>query len=436
MADTPADDLRAFVDAAPTPFHAAAEMGRRLEAAGFARLDERERWSLAAGDRRYAVRDGGSIVAFRVGAQAPSDAGFRLIGAHTDSPTLKVRPRPEVARAGSRLLGVEPYGAPLLYTWLDRDLTLAGRVALRAPAGAVDLRLVRLPGAPLRIPSLAIHLQRELREVGLKLDPQRHVVPLWAPDGDDGPGLAASGLAEVLAEALEVDPGDVLAHDLVTVDTLPAAAGGRDEAYVFAPRLDNLSSCHAGLSALTGAASGPATQVLVANDHEEAGSGSAEGARGPFLADVLARVVAAVETGDEQSRRMAFARSRLASADAAHALHPNWADRHDPGHAPSLGGGPVLKTNANQSYATDAATAGWFAACCADAGVPLQHFASRADLPCGSTIGPLTATRLGIATVDVGLPLLSMHSCREQAAAADVAPLAAALRACLESDTP
>jgi aspartyl aminopeptidase len=437
-----ADDLRAFSDASPTPFHAVAEMARRLEVAGFSALDERERWSLAAGDRRY-VQRGGSIAAFQVGRQAPSDAGFRMIGAHTDSPTLKVRPRFDVRRAGYRLVGVEPYGGLLLHTWLDRDLTVAGRVAVREPGGGVGLRLVRLPGAPLRIPSLAIHLQRDTPQWELKLNPQTQAVPLWGPtagaagaghDAVDASGFdldSEPGLLEALAEALDVAPSEILGHDLVTADTLPAAAGGSGGAYVFAPRLDNQSSCHAAVTALAEAGQADATQVIVANDHEEVGSGSAEGARGPFLADALARVVTVLEPGDPQALPVALARSVLVSADAAHALHPNFAEQHEPAHTPRLGGGPILKVNANQSYATDAATGGWFAARCAEAGVPLQHFVTRADLPCGSTIGPLTAARLGVATVDVGMPVLSMHSCREQAAADDVGLFAAALRACL-----
>nr|MBA2530345.1 M18 family aminopeptidase [Euzebyales bacterium] len=224
----------------------------------------------------------------------------------------------------------------------------------------------------------------------------------------------------------------VLAWDLVAADTQPAAFGGAGDAYVLSPRLDNLASCHAGVSALLRAEAAPHTQVLVANDHEEVGSGSAEGARGSFLSDVLRRVVAATDGNDPQAFARATARSRLVSADMAHALHPNYADRHDAEHQPRMGGGPVLKHNANQSYATDAGSAAWFAARCADAGVGVQHFVTRADLPCGSTIGPLTATRLGIATVDVGNPMLSMHSIREQCAAADVAPMIAALRAHLD----
>ena len=423
-----AKDLLAFVDAAPSPFHAVAEMARRLESAGFAPLGESQRWTLSPGDARYVVRDGGSIAAFRVGSAPPSESGFRLIGAHTDSPSLKVRPRPDVHRHGSALVGVEPYGSLLAHTWLDRDLTLAGRVSVRRDDGASAMRLVHLPGAPLRIPSLAIHLHREVREEGLRLDPQRHLVPLWSPD--DGSG---AGLLDTLADHLGVDAAVILGMDLVTADTMAAGLAGRDGAYVVAPRLDNLASCHAGLSALVDASSGAATQVLVANDHEEVGSSSAEGAAGSFLPDVLERVVAVCEGGGPESFAMARARSTLVSADMAHAVHPNYADRHDPEHRPRLGAGPVLKVNANQSYATDAGSGAWFAARCADAGVGLQHFVTRADLPCGSTIGPLTATRSGIATVDVGNPLLSMHSIREQAAVADIAPMIAVLRAHLDA---
>jgi aspartyl aminopeptidase len=420
-----AADLRAFVDVSPSPFHVVAEMARRLSAGGFEELDEQERWELSPGDRRFVVRDGGSIIAFRVGSAPMSAAGARLIGAHTDSPTFKVRPRPDLRRAGYRLVGVEPYGGVLLHTWLDRELTLAGRVAVRSSDGGVELRRVVLPGAPLRLPSLAIHLDRSVRD-GLKLDPQRHVVPLWGPDLD-----IETGLQEALAEAAGVASADIVGHDLVTADTQPAAVTGGGEEWIAAPRLDNLGSCHAGLMALLAACdtASEVTALLVANDHEEVGSGSAEGARGPFLADVLDRLVTLTDDGDRQALPRALARSRLVSADMAHAVHPNFAEQHEPGHRPALGGGPVLKLNANQAYATDARSGAWFTVRCAEAGVPVQHFVSRADLPCGSTIGPLTATRTGIPTVDVGAPLLGMHSCRELVAAEDIGLMTRALQA-------
>ena len=414
-------DLRAFVDASPTPFHGVAEMVRRLAAAGFTELAETDRWELAPGDQRYVVRDGGSLVAFRVGTAPLADAGARLVGTHTDSPTFKVRPRYDVQRAGYRLVGVEPYGGLLAHTWLDRELTVAGRLATRDGL----LHRVVLPGAPLRLPSLAIHLDRSVRE-GLVLDPQRHLVPVWGPQESDD-------LLEALALVAGVPHSEVVGHDLVLTDSLPAAETGADGSWIAGPRLDNLGSCHSATLALLAAAPAAHTQVVVANDHEEVGSGSAEGARGSFLADVVTRLVAATGGADAQDLHRAVARSRLVSADMAHALHPNHSERHEPSHTPALGGGPVLKTNANQSYATDAGSGGWFAARCADAGVPLQHFVTRADLPCGSTIGPLTATRLGIATVDVGSPLLGMHSCRELVSAVDVPLMVAAMTACLET---
>jgi aspartyl aminopeptidase len=424
-ADDPADelalgdDLRAFVDASPSPGHAVAELARRLTAAGWTELAEVDRWSLAPGDRRFVVR-GGSLVAFRVGTGTLGDAGMRLVGAHTDSPTFKVRPHSDVRQAGYRLVGVEPYGGGLWHTWLDRELTVAGRVALRGGGTA----LVRLPGAPLRFPSLAIHLDRSVRE-GLTLDPQRHLVPVW--DGDLG---EEPGLLEAVAAAAGTTPEEVVAHDLVLADTQPAARAGADGTWIAAPRLDNQTSCHAGLLALLAAPAGERTQVLVCNDHEEVGSGSAAGARGSFLEDVVRRLATATDPGDAEAVHRAVARSVLVSADMAHGVHPTRAERHEPAHQPRLGGGPVVKLNANQAYATDAATGGWFRERCAEAGVPVQSFVMRADLPCGSTIGPLTATRLGIATVDVGMAQLAMHSCREVASALDVPFMVGALTAC------
>ncbi|HUR51862.1 MAG TPA: M18 family aminopeptidase [Mycobacteriales bacterium] len=407
------NDLRAFVDASPSPHHAVAEATRRLGAAGFTALDERERWALAPGEQRFVVRDGGSLVAFRVGSAPLADAGVRLVGTHTDSPTFRVRPRSDVTRAGYRLVGVEPYGGMLAHTWMDRDLTVAGRVVLRDGS----TRLVRLDGSPLRMPSLAIHLDRGVND-GLVLDRQRHLVPVLGLESEPE-----------LLEQLGLSADEVLGHDLVLTDTQPAGVVG--SSWVSAPRLDNLGSCHSAVHALVDAAAAPHTQLWVANDHEEVGSGSAEGARGSFLEDVLVRLVAATGDADPQAYRQAIARSRLVSADMAHAVHPNYAERHEPQHTPQLGGGPVLKHNANQSYATDATTQAWFAECAASAGVPVQHFVTRADLPCGSTIGPLTATRIGLATVDVGSPMLSMHSCRELASMDDVPLMVAAMTACL-----
>jgi aspartyl aminopeptidase len=416
------DDLRSFVDASPSPGHAVSEMARRLREAGFSELAETDAWAPAPGAAHYVIRHG-SLVAFRMGSLPPAEAGLRIIGAHTDSPTFKVRPHSDVRQAGYRLIGVEPYGGGLWHTWLDRELTVAGRVALRGGGTT----LVRLPEAPIRLPSLAIHLDRAVKD-GLTLDPQRHLVPVWGSDLGSEPGLI-----EALADAAGADADDVVGHDLVLTDTQPAGVTGADGTWIAAPRLDNLGCCHSGLLALLAARAGERTQVLVCNDHEEVGSGSMSGARGSFLEDVVARLAAATDPRDPQAAPRAIARSVLVSADMAHAVHPTRSERHEPDHRPQLGGGPVLKLNANQAYATDAATGGWFTERCAQAGVPVQHFVSRADLPCGSTIGPLTATRLGIATVDVGAPTLAMHSCRELVSALDVPLMVSALTACLEN---
>jgi aspartyl aminopeptidase len=429
---------------------------RRLEAKGYRALDERESWTLASGDKVHVVRGGSTIAAFELGSTVPSQSGFRFIGAHTDSPNLRVKPLADLAAHGAHQIAVEPYGGVLLHTWLDRDLALAGRVLVRShpggtgqrvpprshPGGTVPPRshpggtgqrvppdgirpeLVRFDRALARVPSLAIHLDRTVNEEGLKLNAQSHMVPMW--------GLESGGdlsLGAMLADALSAKSDDILGYDLCFYDAVPPTRSGARGELIFAPRLDNLGSCHAALSALL-SCDAPAshTRAIVLYDHEECGSKSAHGADSPFLSDVLARIVSAREdAGDAHPR--ALARSFLISADMAHGVHPNYADKHEPGHRPRLGGGPVVKTNVNQRYATDGESWACFAEWCERADVAPQHFVTRSDLACGTTIGPLSAARLGIRTVDVGNPMLSMHSCREMAAAADVAPMIAVMRA-------
>jgi aspartyl aminopeptidase len=429
MAD-PVADLLAFIDRSPTPYHAVAECTRRLDEAGFRQLPEGEAWSLAPGDAGYVVRADSSLLAWRAGELSPAEAGFRLVGAHTDSPNLRVKPRPDVSAHGCRQLALEPYGGVLLHTWLDRDLSLAGRVTFREGSALRSAR-VAFERPLVRIPNLAIHLQREISERGLKLDPQRHTLPLVGLE--DAPSLAELLAAELRDRGVaEITAADLCAFDLMTCDAQPAARVGSRAEFVAAPRLDNLASCHAALSALlaSGAEPSPAfTRVVVLYDHEEVGSQSAQGAGGTFLLHGLERLVAGFKGGAAQGLARAASRSMLVSADMAHAVHPNYADRHDPGHAPRLGAGPVIKVNANQAYASDAATAGLFADLCRRAGIEPQHFVSRSDLRCGSTIGPISAARAGIRTVDVGSPMLAMHSCRETAAAGDVEPMIRVLTA-------
>jgi aspartyl aminopeptidase len=428
-----AKDLCSYIDASPTPYHAVAETQRRLEPHGFTKLREGDAWTLAAGDRGFVARDG-SLLAFEVGTRSPAEAGFRVVGAHTDSPNLRLKPNAAVDADGYRQLGVEPYGGVLLHSWLDRDLSLAGRVSL-VRGGRVETVLIDVGGPILRVPDLAIHLQREIREQGLKLNPQTHMVPVSGLAGSDS-------LDEILVHAiavangLRVDAAEIASHELMAYDTLGACIGGANAEFLFAARLDNLGSCHAATSALAAASRDGATEVtrvIVLYDHEEVGSRSASGAAGPFLATSLERITAALGGGVDASAR-ALSRSLLVSADMAHAVHPNFADRHEPGHKPVVGGGPVVKSNVNLSYASDAPASAAFVACCRRAGFEPQRFVVRSDMPCGSTIGPLTAARVGIRTVDVGSPMLSMHSCRELAGTADVAPMIRALTEFFQGD--
>jgi aspartyl aminopeptidase len=413
----PADlaDLMAFLDASPSPHHVAASAVRRLEAAGFVAAGLGEAWA----DLPPAgfVVDGAALVAWHTPEGAATATPFRLVGAHTDSPGLRVKPRPDVARLGWRQLNVEVYGGILNNSWLDRDLGIAGRLTL--VDGTATLVDVDRPVA--RVPQLAIHLDRGVND-GLTLNPQDHLRPVWGTDS--GPAFAEW----IAAEAGVAEPP--VFWELGLYDVTPAAVLGADESLLAAGRLDNQVSCWAAVTALIEAAAGGPAEIAMAvlNDHEEVGSASTTGASGPLLERVLERHVTARGGGRDELLR-ALAGSTCISADNAHAVHPNYPERHDADHAPIVNHGPAIKLNSNQRYATSDATAALFARACAAAGVPHQVFVSRNNMPCGSTIGPLTATRLGIATVDVGVPQLSMHSARELCGARDPVWLAAALSA-------
>ncbi|QEO15372.1 M18 family aminopeptidase [Agromyces intestinalis] len=405
-------DFADFVSASPSSYHAAAEVARRLEAAGFARLEERDGWPTGPG-RRFVVRDG-AVIAWVEPEGAEALTPFRLLGAHTDSPGFKLKPNPSTAAAGLLQAGVEVYGGPLLNSWLDRELELAGRLVTRD-----GVEHLARTGPLLRIPQLAIHLDREIGQ-GLVLDKQTHTQPVWGA-GEPGDVL------EVLAADAGVAASDIVGYDVLTAPATPPARFGRDAVFVASGRMDNLTSVYAGLIALLDAPTDAAhASLLAAFDHEELGSESRSGASGPFLEDVLARI-AAGRGADEEARRRAFAESWLVSSDAGHAVHPNYPEKHDPVNRPVLGGGPLLKLNANQRYASDAHGAALWREMCERAGVAVQAFVSNNRIPCGSTIGPLAATRLGIRTVDVGAPLLSMHSARELAHLDDLRGLAAAV---------
>ena len=423
-----AHDLLAFIDAAPTPYHAVEEVTRRLDAAGYVAWQETDAWTAGPGTRAYTVRGGGSIIAFEVGTEPLAEAGLHIVGAHTDSPNLRLKPRPDRVAEGLRLLEVVPYGGLLLHTWFDRDCSIAGQVVVRDGERARPV-LVRFDQPLVRVANLAIHLQRELRKDGFQPNTQQHVAPILGLEGaPDLVALLLPRLEAALGHAVAED--DLLGWDLMLYDVQPAALSGPQEEMVHASRLDNLGSCHAAVSALTSLSGTPApfTRVIALWDHEEVGSGSATGARGTFLPDVIARLAP-----DAEARRRAIQRSTLLSVDMAHGAHPNYADKHDGNHKPLLGQGPVIKHNINQRYATNAETAGLFRGLCQRASVPCQDFVVRNDMPCGSTIGPLSATLLGMSTVDVGNAMLSMHSVREMTAAIDIPRMIAVLRAWFEA---
>jgi len=422
MADlAPARDLCSYLEASPSPYHAVDETVRRLRAAGFSELRESEEWIFHPGEARYVTRAGASVIAFRVGERSPVEAGFRIIGAHTDSPNLRLKPQPALDKEGYAQLGVEVYGGVLLYTWLDRDLGVAGRIIVEENDGSLSRRIVRLAAPIARVSSLAIHLDREVNDKGLQLNKQNHLAPMI------GLGEGKNGVDKLL-RALGVEPSNVRGFDLGLYDLVAPTLGGQDDAFVFSARLDNLASCHAATSTMVAApANAAATRVIALFDHEEVGSGSAQGAAGPFLRDVLVRIVDATDHNTRGAFARAIAQSFCVSADMAHAVHPNYVDKHEGKHMPKIGKGPVVKTNVQQRYATDGDTGARFRALCRHADVPVQDFVTRTDLACGSTIGPITAAQLGIATVDVGNPMLSMHSIRELCGAADVGMMIAAL---------
>lgn len=416
------DDLAAFVTASPSSYHAATEVARRLGEAGYLPLDETADWrgAVRPGARLVAVRDG-SVIALALPPDAGAATPFRVLGAHTDSPGFKLKPKPTLSAAGWLTAGVEVYGGPIVSSWFDRELEFAGRLV------ALDgtTHLIRT-GPYARIPHLAIHLDRELN-TSFSPDRQRDIQPVF---GVGGPG--DGDLVGHLAKLAGIDPDQVGGYDILTVDAAAPARFGADESLFASARLDNLSSVHAGLAGLLAAEPGGSIAVLAAFDHEEVGSESRSGAAGPFLADVLERVSAALG-GDRADLARAVAGSWCLSSDAGHAVHPHRSDRHDPANRPVAGGGPLLKINANQRYTTDAPGAALWARTCAAAGVPYQEFVSNNAVPCGSTIGPITATRLGIPTLDVGTPLLSMHSAREMCHVEDPARLAAAARVFLST---
>lgn len=404
-----AEGMLEFIDASPSPYHACAEVAARLEKAGFQELSELDAWTGQVVGGRF-IRRGGTLVAWYVPEGWKPELGFRILGAHTDSPNLRIKPQPEATRAGFRQLGVEIYGGVLLNAWLDRDLGLSGRVLLRGD-GEPESRLFLVQRPVLRVPQLAIHLNREVNE-GFKLNKQRHMPPVWSADVGD-----TRTFRELLGQELDVDPSSILAWDAMCHDVNPSSIIGWERDMISAPRLDNLCSTYVGLRGMLDAlASGDAptaAPVVSFFDHEEVGSASRAGADGPVLRDILERVALTTADANREDFHRAVAASVCVSADMAHATHPNYIEKHDAEHHLALNAGPVIKLNANQRYASEGETEALFQMCCEEAGSPYQKWVNRTDLGCGSTIGPMTASQLGIRTVDVGLAQLAMHSSRE-----------------------
>lgn len=421
MAADLVSELRDFLDRSPTPYHAVHQAQTLLEAAGFRRLLEEEAWQLSPGDRVYVTRADASIAALIVGQQPAAESGFRLIGAHTDSPNLRVKPHADLTRAGYQQLGVEVYGGVLLSTWLDRDLSLAGRLMVERD-GQLKPVLIDLQRPIARIPNLAIHLNRTVNSEGLKLNAQAHLPPVIALSDTQTPVNLESLIAEALrAKGPEYAQATVYGFDLCFYDVQKATIAGTHGEFIHSARLDNLMGCFAALKPILDARTAtPFTRGIVLYDHEEVGSRSAQGADSTFLEQLLLRLSTAQGAAGPEALPRALARSFFISCDTAHAIHPNYQEMHDGNHSPRLGRGPVVKRHSSQSYATDGESSARFALWCRQAEVTPQQFVTRSDLGCGSTIGPISAARLGFRTIDVGHPLLSMHSIREMGAVADV----------------
>jgi aspartyl aminopeptidase len=411
-----ADALIDFLNASPTPFHAVATAEAQLKALGAIALDEKSTWNPSGwqpGQIVYIIRNQSSLVALRLPMELDSqDLSFRIVAAHTDSPCLKLKPRPPEPTANYRQWGVEVYGGILYNSWLDRDLGVAGRITSMGPDGIYST-LVRSEEKPWRIPQLAIHLDRNVNEAGLILNAQRHLMPII-------------GLNDPASQAFEswlvASTGTLLqdmTFELHLYDTTPASYGGSADEFIFSGRLDNLAMSHAALEAFCREpASASLIQVAALFDNEEVGSTSAQGANSNLIEAVMERCLMTLEKSREEVMT-AQARSYLISADMAHAIHPNYPERHEPNHYPLINHGPVVKGNVNMRYATNGETSAQFKTWCRRAGVPVQDFVNRTDLACGTTIGPHVAAALGIPTVDVGNPMLSMHSAREMCGSED-----------------
>ncbi len=420
------ESLLTFLQQSPTPFHCVHSMQSQLVDAGFSELKERDEWTLEIGGKYFLSRNDSSIIAFILGDDL-TEHGVAMVGAHTDSPCLKVKPNADIRRHGFHQLGLEVYGGVLLNPWFDRDLSMAGRVSYTDESGSLQHALVNFERAVGTIPSLAIHLDREANEAR-SINKQTDL-PLVLALLDEGNDDANSSFKKILEGKLrEIKPTaaeiNILDYEICLYDTQAPAMVGLNEDFIAAARLDNLLSCFVGLQALLNAPDdSKVTRLLVCNDHEEVGSASAVGASGPMLRDCLIRLC-----GSEELLIRAMQNSMMISADNAHGIHPNFASKHDGNHGPLLNKGVVIKINSNQRYATNSETAARFRMCAEKVSAPVQSFVVRSDMGCGSTIGPITATELGVPTVDIGVPTFGMHSIRELAGSEDAFQLSRILQ--------
>ena len=407
-----------FLKSSPVNFLAVETISRSLETAGFRRLDPRDPMTgIEPGDKIYVTKNDSSIYAMVIGTEPLADAGFHIICAHCDSPTFRIKPNAEMLRQGMLSLNTEVYGGPIMSTWFDRPLTLAGRVIVKGEdAMHPQTRLLHIKRPLLQISNLAIHFNRQVND-GVKLSKQKDVLPILGIINNE---LERGNLLmNIIVEALDgVKASDILDFDLYLADTTPACTFGAHDEFISSGRLDDLSMCYAGLEALLASQPTTTTQVLAIFDNEETGSQTKQGAGSPFLSYMLKRIALA-QSGSEEAYYQAVERAVMISADNAHAWHPNYSEKFDPTNHPKLGGGPVIKFNAAQKYASDAVSASIFASICQEAGVPCQRFVNHSDVAGGSTLGNILASSIPVKGVDMGNAILAMHSCRETGSVAD-----------------
>ncbi len=410
-------NLLDFIDVSPSPWHVVSTVEAFLKPLEFTKLDETQRWQLTPGGRYYVVRDGSAIIAFVLGSKPLLETGFKIVGAHTDSPGLRVKPNAVNNKDSLLRLNVEIYGSPILATFADRDLSLAGRICFKNTQHQIDSQLIKFDKALLRLPNLAIHMNRAVNDDGLKLHKQNELPLTLAAVSEQ---LPPDYFLSLLKQQSAADFKHILAWDLAVYDTQKGSVWGAQEEFYSDSQIDNLASCHAALQALLDETSLNADSSLVCAlfDHEEIGSESKQGADGSFLPDTLQRI-ALVSDYDQQDFARILALSFLISADMAHAYHPNFPSAYDPEHKVCINGGPAIKTNANHRYSSQGVSEAFFIDCCNRAGVAYQRYSHRCDLPCGSTIGPITSAKLGLRSVDVGNPMWAMHSIRESAGVHD-----------------